>query len=110
MSRIVLSKYDTGQDRIVVGWDHPAQGCFWQEFNLEPKDWSDVPEDWREVLRHGGVVPKEFKPPGIPLDDFRESVPNDIRPLITDEVYMLLYKAAEDPESGRWQSIDMSGK
>lgn len=106
MSRIILTKYPNGQQKFVVGWDHPAQGCFWQEFNLEPSEEevasNGYPEDWEEVARYGGMWP------GIPLDNLKAQVPDDLRPLITDEVYALLYKAAEDPESGRWAPVDMT--
>ena len=32
MSRITLSRYDDGSTHVVVGWDHPARGAFWQEY------------------------------------------------------------------------------
>lgn len=93
MSRIILSKYDDGQHHVVVGWDHPAGGAFWQEFNQEPAD-GIYPADYREMLADGGMWP------GIPLDSFRDSVPEDLRPLITDEVMRLLYEHSLDPDSG----------
>jgi hypothetical protein len=99
MSRIILSKYDNGEERVVVGWDHPANGCFWQEFNQEPtpdpvtgdQNW----DGWEEMRRHGGYMP------GIRLDRFEMSVPEDLRPLITDDVMSLLNKHASDGNSGR---------
>lgn len=109
MSRIILSKWDNGDQRVVVGWDHPAGGAYWQEFNKEPdpdpetgeRDW---PEDWEEMIRFGGYVE------GISLDAFRNSVPEDMRPMITDEVMALLAEHAKDPDSGyRRQAIDLSG-
>lgn len=109
MSRIILSKYDNGEDRFVVGWDHPAQGAFWQEFNKEPdpnpdtgqvneRDW----DGWEEVLRNGGMWP------GIPLDKFLEEVPEDLRPLVTEDVMALLKRHRADPESGRLSPIDLT--
>jgi hypothetical protein len=92
MSRIILTEWPNGQDRVVVGWDHPAGGAFWQEFNLEPE--GEFPDDWQEVLRYGGMWP------GIPLDKFHESVPEDLRPLITEEIMGLLKEHSEDPDSG----------
>lgn len=94
MSRIVLTEYPNGQERFVVGWDHPARGAFWQEFNLEPPEDMEIPEDWEEVLRHGGMWP------GIPLEHFRNEIPEDLRPLVTDEVMQLLVSHAQDPDSG----------
>lgn len=93
MSRIILTRYETGQERFVIGWDHPCGGAFWQEFALEPAD-GKYPEDWQEVIRDGGFFP------GIPYDDFKDAVPRDLRPLLTDEVMRLLYEHAEDPDSG----------
>jgi len=103
MSRIILTKYDDGQHRLVVGWDHPAQGAFWQEFNQEPAD-GNYPDDWEEVLRHGGMWP------GIPLVYFREQVPEDLRPLVTDDVMAQLHRDAQDSESGMKSPLDMSHK
>jgi hypothetical protein len=107
MSRIILSKWDTGEDRVVVGWDHPAGGAYYQEFNKEPEPDSDGnvtwPEDWQEMLRFDGYMP------GIPLDEFRERVPEDLRPLITDEVMDLIRQHANDPDSGyRRAPIDLT--
>ena len=81
MSRIVLTRYPSSQEKLVVGYDHPigTPGAFWTEYNQEPSD-GDYPPGWDEVLREGGF----FK--GIALDEFRESVPADLRPLITDDV------------------------
>lgn len=105
MSRIIVTRYDNGDDHIVVGWDHPCQGAYWQEFNREPDpdpktgevDW-ETPENqqWSEMKRYEGYMP------GIPLDKFPASVPDDLAPLIlTDEIAKLLYEHSEDPDSGR---------
>jgi len=102
MSRIILSKYDTGQEHVVVGWDHPCGGGFWQEFNLEPE--GEYPDDWEEILRDGGFLH------GISLADFRKAVPKDLLPLVTDRVMALLAEHAEDPDSGyKRRSIDLAG-
>jgi hypothetical protein len=102
MSRIILSKYDNGEERVVVGWDHPCGGAFWQEFNLEPEG-EEYSGDWEEVLRSGGFLR------GIPLADFRASVPEDLRPFVTDRVMGLLEAHAEDLDSGyNTASIDMA--
>lgn len=93
MSRIVLTRYPSGQERFVVGWDHPCHGAFWQEFREEPAD-GNFPDDFEEMLREGGF----FK--GIPLDSFRADVPEDLRPLITEQVMRLLYEHSLDPDSG----------
>lgn len=95
MSRVVLSRYPTGQPRVVVGWDHMAMppGAFYQEFNQEPLD-GEYPDDWVEMLREGGFFE------GIPLDHFREELPEDLRPLVTDAVMELLYDHSVDPDSG----------
>lgn len=93
MSRIILSRYSDGGSRFVVGWDHPAGGAFWQEFNEEPDDGVFDP-DWIEVLREGGMMR------GIALNRFKASVPEDVRYLITDDVLELLYDHSVDLDSG----------
>jgi hypothetical protein len=121
MSRIILSKHDDGSDCLVVGYDHPAGGAFWQEWaskaevdeaenrledlatlidtdgytvdrELEEKRLSRIYETG--VKREGGMFP------GIPLGKFRESVPEDLRHLITHKVMSLLGDHSRDPDSG----------
>lgn len=106
MSRIILSRYDNGEECVVVGWDHPGGGCWWQEFNRERDDdgkpyWEDD-ESWVEVKGFGGYMP------GIPTGLFREQVPEHIKPLITAEVMRLIRKHMVDPMSGRIPPIDLS--
>ena len=104
MSRIVLTRYPSSQERLVVGYDHPCNGAFWQEYNEEPAD-GNYPDDWEETLREGGF----FK--GIPLDHFKASVPADLQPLITDHVMELLYDHMADPDSGYGKGpIDLSAR
>lgn len=110
MSRIILTKYPNGQQRFVVGWDHPTaafngsgKGCFWQEFNLEPEDWSEVPEDWSEVKRQGGQGKNAIR-----YDELRAHVPTGLKRYITSDVEFMLLKSAEDPDSGLWKPIDMT--
>lgn len=104
MSRIILTRYDDGQERVVCGWDHPCGGAFWQEFAHEPADGDDDYDDYEEILRDGGFFQ------GIPLDGFRNAVPEDLRPLITDQVMKLLAEHAADPDSGYGtHAIDLSG-
>jgi hypothetical protein len=95
MSRIILSRYPTGQEHVVVGYDHPCNGAFWQEFVKQPS------ED--EIVRDGGFFP------GIPLEHFYDSVPEDLQPLITDDVMRLLTEHEADPDSGYHKpAIDLS--
>jgi hypothetical protein len=102
MSRIVLSRYPSGQERLVVGWDHPCNGAFWQEFNINPGD-GIYPDGWEEVLRERGF----FR--GIPLEQFRDTLPEDLEPLVTDEVMRLLAEHEADPDSGYHRpAIDLS--
>lgn len=104
MSRIVLARYeDTGQEKFTIGWDHPAGGAFWQEFNQEPTDgnW----DDFEEIKRSDGMWP------GIPLDKFKESVPEEYRGMITDKVMEMLTENANDPDSGyNKAAIDLSDR
>jgi hypothetical protein len=105
MSRITLSTWPNGEDRLIVGWDHPAGGAFWQEFARETDENSrkiwEYDHDWQEVQREGGMWP------GIKLNLFKERVPDDLRDLITDEVVDLLWKHSIDPESGRLPPISL---
>jgi hypothetical protein len=76
MSRIILTKYDNGDEHVVVGWDRAQATYYWQEFNREPRitfseetgKWmvDDRPYDskakaqdfqyegWEEMLGYGG--------------------------------------------------------
>jgi hypothetical protein len=102
MSRIILTRYPTGQEHVVVGYDHPCGGCFWQEFTPNPAD-GVYPDDFNEIVRDGGFFP------GIPLEHFYDSVPEDLQPLVTDQVMRLLTEHAADPDSGyRRNAIDLS--
>jgi hypothetical protein len=101
VSRIILSRYPTGQERLVVGWDHPCHGAFWQEFNELPA-FGPPDDEWQEVLREAGF----FK--GIPLESFRGTLPEDLEPLVTDRVMRLLAEHAGDPDSGTRTSIDLT--
>lgn len=108
MSRIILSRYDDGQECVVVGWDHPGGGCWWQEFNKE-KDEKGRPiweydDSWMEVKGYGGYGK------GIPWTRFRSEVPEHIRPLVTDEVLKLIDEHSDDPNSGRIPPVDMTKK
>ena len=104
MSRIILTRYESGQEKLVVGYDHPCNGAYWQEFNEEPTD-GEYPIGWEEILRDGGFMQ------GIPLNVFRESVPEDLRELITPEVEELLYDHSVDPDSGYQKpAIDLSDR
>jgi hypothetical protein len=107
MSRIILSRYDDGQECVVVGWDHPGQGCWWQEFNREHDEegrniW-EYDESWEEVKGYGGYMK------GIPRTEFKSAVPEHIRPLITEKVMRLINAHSMDPNSGRIAPVDLSG-
>lgn len=109
MSRIILDRYDDGSTHVVVGWDHPAGGAFWQEWATKQeiddaekeleKMTGEYPADL-EVLFETGVKREGGMWPGIPLDIFVSSVPEDLQHLMTPEVMTLLYKHAEGINSG----------
>jgi hypothetical protein len=64
MSRIVLSRYLSGEEHVVIGWDRPMSTFFWQEFNKEPRnpvtgdvEWdSPEGEEWEEMLGFAGYM------------------------------------------------------
>ena len=118
MSRIILSRHPDGRDHIVVGWDHPARGAFWQEWATA----EEVAEAERKfdrgdddisydtitiaetgVKREGGMFP------GIPLDKLADDMPEELRPLLTDRVMDLLLEHSLDRDSGyNARPIDLS--
>jgi len=107
MSRIILSKHENGEECVVVGWDHPGGGAWWQEFNREKDDkgraiW-EYDESWQEVKGYGGYMK------GIPVEQFKDAVPEHIRPLVTDKVVLLINLHSMDPNSGRIAPVDLSG-
>lgn len=89
MSRIILTAHPDGEKHIVVGWDPPCGSFFWQEFAEEPKnpesgevDWEFTREGWEEVVRFAGYMFDELPT----LEIFLGSLPEDLRPLMTDKV------------------------
>jgi hypothetical protein len=103
VSRIILQRYDTGEERIVVGWDRPLDTFFWQEFAAEPRgedgevDW-DLEPEWEEMVRYAGYDIREMPT----MDQFLRSIPNDLRPLITQDVQAELIRHQEGHvDSGR---------
>lgn len=98
MSRIILKKYPgTDEQHIVVGWDRPLATYYWQEFNKEPEGDDDSRWDgWEEMVRVAGYGLNEL--PTVAA--FMDSVPSDLRPLMTDEVVVLLREHSMDPNTG----------
>src|SRR5215831_2890003 len=86
MSRIILSRWSDGSEHLVVGWDHPSHGTYFQEFNEGDKE--------PEVLRDGGLMH------GIPIGALIDSMPEDLRGYVTADVITLLYEHSLDPDSG----------
>lgn len=118
MSRIILSRYPDGGEHVTVGWDHPAGGAFWQEWasadevrraekevekNEEAASYETAMMAETGIKREGGMWP------GIPLHVLSESMPEDLRPLLTPEIEAMLNDHATDPDSGyNTQAIDLS--
>jgi hypothetical protein len=123
MSRITLTTYPDNTPHLVVGWDHPAQGAFWQEWatTAEVKDAEDALEAMSnqsypsddpasevayqkmidlESLANTGVKREGGMWPGLPLP-IKQHIPDDLKLLVSDEVERLLLTHAEDPDSGR---------
>ena len=125
MSRIILDRYPDGSEHFTIGWDHACGGGFWQEWATDQEiadaeerlaAWESNPESGPEPFRDGVLVETGIKReggmwPGIPLADFLDSLPEDLRPLVTDEVMSLLREHAADPDSGYGKApIDLTGK
>lgn len=112
MSRIIVDRHEDGSQRLVVGWDHPAGGAFWQEWasKQEVADAEEIlkaceetgaePSIATETLAETGVKREGGMWPGIKLDVFKQAMPEDLQPLITDEVMEMLKHHADDPDSG----------
>jgi len=112
MSRIILSKHDDGTPKFVVGWDHPARGAFWQDWASQAEV-AQAEKDMEKAERTGigphsetvqisetGVKREGGMWPGISLDKFQESLPDDLKPMVGDVVMGLLWAHSEDPDSG----------
>lgn len=121
MSRIIVSRYPTRETHLVVGWDHPCRGAFWQEF-CTSEEYAQAEKDMEKAEKTGigphsetvKILESECKReggffPGIPLEKFEESVPEDLRHLITPQVMALLEAHSKDPDSGyNKPTIDLS--
>ncbi len=112
MSRIILSRHDDNTVHVVVGYDHPCGGAFWQEYGSK-SEVTDAETEMTRLEREGQEVPIELETlvetdikrqggfgRGIPLVSFYESVPEELRSLVTPEVMQLLFDHAADPDSG----------
>jgi hypothetical protein len=103
MSRIILEKYENGEQKFVVGWDRPLATYYWQHFRKEPEpdpqtgevDW-DKHEDWEEMIAFKGYVPNELPT----MQAFWDSCPPKIQDLVTHKVQELLNKHSMDENSG----------
>lgn len=116
MSRIILSRHNNGGEHLVVGWDHPARGAFWQEYaslseietatatleEIESGKSNADPFEEERLMRivETGVKRSGGDWPGIPIDRLSNSVPEELRELITDKVIQMLYRHAKNPNSG----------
>jgi hypothetical protein len=110
MSRVTLSTYPDGSDHVVVGWDHPAHGAFWQEWATaaEVKDAEEKLEqanvsfsDYQlEIIAETGVKREGGMWPGLPLP-LAPHMPGDLKHYVTGDVEVLLLSHAENPDSGR---------
>ena len=114
MSRIILTKYDNGDDHIVVGYDRPLHTFYWQEFNQEPADWDALTPDeqdaWDEMIGFAGYAPGEIRT----VEQLRDTAPEHIKAAMMrvaghDLFDMLnVHAMLEYPESNR--VVDLSDK
>jgi hypothetical protein len=112
MSQILLSRYPDGSTHVMVGYDHPANGVFWQEWaNKSERREAELlmkkaertgvgPHSQTVLVYETGIKREGGMWPGIPLGEFRESMPEDLRHLITNQVMELLTQHMIDPDSG----------
>jgi hypothetical protein len=131
MSRIVLKRYDSGEEHIVVGWDRPCASYFWQEFNEEPQVYQlpngrwrapgvdgefvskdkanevkwNAAADWEEMIDYAGYIRNELPT----MNDLRNSMPVKYQGLLTPPVELALESTVHDPDCGRIR-FDMTGK
>jgi hypothetical protein len=119
MSRIILKKYDNGEDQYVVGWDRPCASYFWQHFQKEPEvaetgegKWKVTSpvhkvrvyatkaeadehqwDDWQEMLAYKGYMPSEL----ATMQMFIDSLPPAMLDLVTEDVKRILQEHSQNP-------------
>ena len=119
MSRIILSRHNNGE-HVVVGWDNPIRGAWWQEFATKEEvaaaiAWLEAhpDEDSEEAYRMEAMAEADVKNEGkmgLSIVDLRDSMPEELRHLVTDEVLGLLHEHSGDPNSGFLRQIDLTKK
>lgn len=130
MSRVILTRYEEGDEHIVVGWDRATGTYYWQVFNPEKvtceacegkggaKDMGgesipcpDCDGDGKvyseeEVIMFGGYMPRELPT----VKSLIEKSPDEVSSLISQRVQIMLkgHSMLEYPESNK--VVDMTEK
>ena len=114
MSRIILDRHSDGSRHVVVGWDHPCGGAFWQEYgtkaevaeaekslsgNVDEGSMTYEEALQLETLAEVGIKRQGGFGKGLPLP-LTPQMPEELQPLMSDYVEQLLVKHAADPDSG----------
>lgn len=118
MSRVTLSFHPDGTAHVIVGWDPPLGGCFWQEYGSKaevaaaqtlmeqydeftPKEIGEDEVARTETLAETGIKRSGGMLPAIPIGELHEAVPEDLRPLITGGVLNLLARHSRVDDGSR---------
>lgn len=130
MSRVILTRYDGEDERIVVGWDRASSTYYWQIFNPElipckacegtggVKDMGgesircpDCEGDGKvypdeEVIGFGGYMPRELPT----IQSLIDKSPDEVKAHISPEVQVMLLEHSDldYPESNK--VVDMSAR
>jgi hypothetical protein len=109
MSRIILTKYDNGDDHIVVGWDRAQDTFYWQEFNREPEDWdSPEAEEWEEMLGYSGYRMHQHTTTHSLVESASENVRQAMLNAAGKDVFSLLDAHRELPYPESNAIVDLS--
>jgi hypothetical protein len=128
MSRVILTRYEGGDEQIVVGWDRPMSSYYWQIFNPEKvmckacgglggaRDMGGesmpcpdcdgagkvYPEE--EVIGFGGYTPNEMPT----VQSLLEKAPDEVKLYITPVVQVVLQGHANLDYPASNKVVDMS--
>lgn len=80
MSRIICSRWENGDQRVVVGWDSPLRSFFWLEY--QPED-----EDGGAIYEGNAMLPHDRIPT---IDLFKISVPESVVDCMNEKLLCVL--------------------
>ena len=90
MSRVILSRWEDGEEKVVAGFDNPFQTFFIQKFTKKPDPNPETgeiewPDDWQECEWNIGMLDKVKT-----TDHLKYLAPEEGKQLLTDDVIAVL--------------------